>query len=260
MGPNRVDIRLKRKQLTLEGIQQLYIDCKNDKGRFTVLSDIYGYLSVGQSIIFVQVRQTHQFFFFLIVLTYPTSLFALQTRNTATELTKQMLAAGHTVSLLHGGEDMSSAQRDKVIDDFRDGRTKVLITTNVLARGIDIPQVMLVINYDLPLNQDGKPDTETYLHRIGRSGRFGKKGIAINFVYDQQSMRNLKLMEEFFGRPINQFDANKIENIQPMLEALLVEEAKIEEMRAKGQIKDEDDEDEDEEDTGSGNNNNNTKS
>jgi ATP-dependent RNA helicase DDX19/DBP5 len=124
----------------------------------------------------------------------------------------------------------------------------VLITTNVLARGIDIPQVMLVINYDLPLTAAGTPDTETYLHRIGRSGRFGKRGIAINFVYDPTSLKNLKDMEAFFQRPIAQFDANKIEDIQPMLEALTIEEQKIEEMRQKGEIKDEDDDEDDHDD------------
>lgn len=99
-----------------------------------------------------------------------------------------MKAAGHTVSLLHGGEDMSSVERDKVIDDYREGKTRVLITTNVLARGIDILQVMLVINYDLPLDERGQPDPSTYLHRIGRSGRFGRKGIAINFVHGMKDI------------------------------------------------------------------------
>jgi len=137
-----------------------------------------------------------------------------------------MTKAGHTVSFLHGGEDMSSAERDRVIDDFRDARTKVLITTNVLARGIDILQVMLVINYDLPLNGENQPDFETYLHRIGRSGRFGRKGLAINFVHDETSRKNLKAFQNFFQRPIESFPADKIEQLQGMLEKLQEDDKK----------------------------------
>ena len=76
-----------------------------------------------------------------------------------------MSGQGHQVTLLHGAKD--PAERDRVIDDFRDGRSKVLITTNVVARGIDILQVNMVVNYDMPLTVDNKPDPETYLHRIG---------------------------------------------------------------------------------------------
>jgi len=192
-----VQIKLKRKELSLEGIQQLYIDCKTEENKFNVLSDLYAYLTVGQSIIFVH------------------------TRKTAQELTRKMIEAGHTVSLLHGGEDMSSTERDKVIDDYREGKTKVLISTNVLARGIDILQVMLVINYDLPLDGENKPDPQTYLHRIGRSGRFGRKGIAINFVADPVSKQHVKFFEQFFQRPITEFPVAKIEtDLQNMLNAL----------------------------------------
>jgi ATP-dependent RNA helicase DDX19/DBP5 len=145
-------------------------------------------------------------------------------RKTATDLTKRMIEAGHAVSLLHGGEDMSSQERDRVIDDFRDARTKVLITTNVLARGIDILQVMLVINYDLPLDGHNKVDAETYLHRIGRSGRFGRKGIAINFVADEKSKDDLKALHSFFGKPIDELKPEQIETLQAMLEKLQEDE------------------------------------
>jgi len=197
-----VNIRLKKKELTLDGIQQLFIECRTEENKFNVLSDVYGFLTVGQSIIFVH------------------------TRKTAQDLNSKMIKAGHMVSLLHGGADMAPQERDKVIDDFREGRTKVLITTNVLARGIDILQVMLVINYDLPLDAEHRPDPETYLHRIGRSGRFGRKGIAINFVHDPLSRKNLKFFSEFFGRAIEEFPADKIEQLQPMLERLQEEEQK----------------------------------
>lgn len=131
-----------------------------------------------------------------------------------------MKAAGHTISLLHGGEDMAASERDRVIDDFRDAKTKVLITTNVLARGIDISTVMLVINYDLPLDAENRPDPQTYLHRIGRSGRFGRKGLAINFVHDELSKRHLKAIETYFQREIQEVPADKLEDLQPMLDVL----------------------------------------
>ncbi len=82
-----------------------------------------------------------------------------------------------TVSSLHG--DMEQKERDNIMREFRTGSSRVLITTDLLARGIDVQQVSLVINYDLPTNR------ENYIHRIGRGGRFGRKGVAINFVADQ---------------------------------------------------------------------------
>jgi len=188
-----ISIQLKRSELTLDGIQQLFIDCKSEENKFKILSDIYGYLSIGQSIIFVH------------------------TRKVAQELTSRMAQEGHIVGLIYGGE-MTSAQRDQAIKDFREGKIKVLITTNVLARGIDILQVMLVINYDVPLDGNNKPDPETYLHRIGRSGRFGRKGIAINFIHDIISKNNIFAIQKYFNKPISEFPAEKIENLQAMLQ------------------------------------------
>ena len=89
-------------------------------------------------------------------------------------LTDEMKKKGHMVSSIHS--DMPQQDRDRVMKEFRSGATRVLITTDLLARGIDVYQVSIVINYDLPLQK------ETYIHRIGRSGRFGRKGNAINFV------------------------------------------------------------------------------
>ncbi len=98
-----------------------------------------------------------------------------------------MEADGHKVSVLHGAYE--GQNRDALLDDFRTGRSKVLITTNVLARGIDVSSVSMVINYDIPMLGPGdrEPDAETYLHRIGRTGRFGRVGVSISFVYDRKS-------------------------------------------------------------------------
>jgi ATP-dependent RNA helicase DDX19/DBP5 len=108
-----------------------------------------------------------------------------------------MTEDGHIVTVLHGARD--PAERDTVMDSFRLGKSKVLITTNVLARGIDVNQVNMVINYDLPVDIGGKPDFETYLHRIGRTGRFGRTGVSIAFVHDQQSWKELEAFQKYFG-------------------------------------------------------------
>lgn len=120
----------------------------------------------------------------------------------------------NSVGVLNG--DLTVEQRLAVLDRFREGLQKVLITTNVLSRGIDIEQVNIVVNFDLPVNQEGKADCETYLHRIGRTGRFGKHGIAINLIDSEASMRICKDIEHHFGKEIkllNAQDSDEIEKI-----------------------------------------------
>lgn len=120
----------------------------------------------------------------------------LQTRDSATQIAQSMTNDGHKVSVLHGAYE--GAERDALLDDFRSGRSKVLITTNVLARGIDVSTVSMVINYDIPVKGpgDGAPDTETYLHRIGRTGRFGRVGVSITFVSDKKSFMSMRKIAE----------------------------------------------------------------
>jgi len=110
-----------------------------------------------------------------------------------------MEADGHRVSALHGA--FEGQDRDALLQDFRSGKNKVLITTNVLARGIDVSSVSMVINYDIPMKGrgDGQPDPETYLHRIGRTGRFGRIGVSISFVYDKKSFQALGHICQQFG-------------------------------------------------------------
>lgn len=110
-----------------------------------------------------------------------------------------MRAEGHKVAALHGA--FEGSERDSVVESFRTQENKVLITTNVLARGIDVQSVSMVINYDVPMK--GPPgreeaDMETYLHRIGRTGRFGRVGVSISFVYDRNSFQALKKIAEFY--------------------------------------------------------------
>lgn len=179
VAPQATKITVKREELSLDGIHQFFMDCKTQENKYTVLGNIYGLLNIGQSIIFVHTVQT------------------------AKELTNKMREDGYTVSLLHG-KDMEADERDKVMADFRAGNTTVLITTNVLARGINILQVTLVINYDIPLSRNNRPDPETYIHRIGRSGRFGRKGVAINLVHDDQSKADLSFIAKYFNKAIEE--------------------------------------------------------
>ncbi|KAJ2081565.1 RNA helicase required for poly(A+) mRNA export [Coemansia sp. RSA 988] len=172
-APDSNEIRLKATELTVEGIKQFYMDCKSVPHKFEVLSELYSLMTVGQSIIFVR------------------------RRDTAERIAGKLNSDGHAVVFLHG--TMDTAERDRVMDQFRRGEIKVLITTNVIARGIDIQQVNLVINYDIPLTGDHVPDPETYLHRIGRTGRFGRTGASINFVHDEQSYEQMEAIQNALG-------------------------------------------------------------
>lgn len=90
--------------------------------------------------------------------------------------------------------------RDKVLRDFHSAVSRILISTNVLSRGIDVPAVTLVIQYDMPVMKGGMADPETYLHRVGRTGRFGRKGIALNLISDDKEMKVLKQIEAYYDR------------------------------------------------------------
>lgn len=171
--PNANSLELKQEELNVDGIKQLYMDCNSQAHKFEVLCELYGLLTIGSSIIFVQ------------------------RIDTAEKLYSLMKREGHTCSILHGKLD--ALERDRLIDDFREGRSKVLITTNVLARGIDIASVSMVVNYDLPLDARGRPEPSTYLHRIGRTGRFGRVGVSISFVHDKKSYADLMAIKNYFG-------------------------------------------------------------
>lgn len=112
--------------------------------------------------------------------------------------------------------ELDIEQRLAVLNRFRDGKEKVLITTNLAARGIDVEQVTIVINYDLPIDQLNRPDFETYLHRIGRTGRFGKKGLAINFVDGNRSMRMVNDIGKHFGKSINLLEVDDLDELEKL--------------------------------------------
>uniref|UniRef100_A0A8C2HEN0 RNA helicase n=1 Tax=Cyprinus carpio TaxID=7962 RepID=A0A8C2HEN0_CYPCA len=185
-------IKLKREEETLDTIKQYYVICNSKEEKFQALCNIYGAITIAQAMIFCH------------------------TRKTAGWLAGELSREGHRVALLSG--EMQVEQRAAVIERFRDGKEKVLVTTNVCARGIDVEQVSVVINFDLPVDKDGNPDNETYLHRIGRTGRFGKRGLAINMVDSRFSMNILNRIQEHFSK----FRIDKIQTIPNRYPTLVI--------------------------------------
>jgi len=181
----RAKLVLKVEELRLDKLKTFYLKC-NASNKFQKLSDLYDCMTISQSVIFVR------------------------TRKTAQELTEAMTKANHTVSVIHGA-DMPVVERDRVIDDFRAGRTRVLIGTDVIARGIDVLQVSLVINYDLPVRLNGTADIETYIHRVGRSARFGRVGIAINFIEDQRAEQMMNQIQSAYNLKMNELNTDDVE-------------------------------------------------
>ncbi|XP_018353612.1 PREDICTED: DEAD-box helicase Dbp80 isoform X1 [Trachymyrmex septentrionalis] len=190
---NPLIIRLLREEESLDNIKQYYIRCKNVDEKYTAITNIYGVITIGQAIIFCH------------------------TKKTASWLAGKMTKDGHAVAILSG--DLTVEQRISVLDRFRAGLEKVLITTNVLARGkykggIDVEQVTIVVNFDLPMDQNRQADCETYLHRIGRTGRFGKSGIAINLIDSDYAMELCRTIEKHFGKKIHYLDAEDADEIE----------------------------------------------
>jgi len=164
-----------KNELTLEGIKQFYIDLKQYNWKFDVLYDIYETINITQSIIYVNSK---------------TVLNNLYDRLSRDEF---------PVSYIHG--DMITKEREENLNNFKSGNTRILLSTDLLSRGIDIQQLSLVINFDLPKNK------ETYIHRIGRSGRYGRKGTAINFV-TSEDISHMKEIESFYNTQIMEMPQN----------------------------------------------------
>jgi superfamily II DNA/RNA helicase len=147
---NPVRILLPPEEVTLDGIKQYFVSLEREEWKLSVLLDLYQNLTVNQALIYVNKRHKAEW------------------------LAKQLATQGFTLEYIHG--EMEVEDRKKKMDDFRSGAVRVMISTDLLARGIDVQQVSLVINYDMPIQR------ENYVHRIGRSGRYGKKGVAINLI------------------------------------------------------------------------------
>ncbi|ORY95031.1 eukaryotic initiation factor 4A-I-like protein [Syncephalastrum racemosum] len=175
MRDDPVRILVKRTELTLEGIKQFYVSCEKEDYKFDILCDLYETVTIVQAVIFCNTRKKVEW------------------------LTDKLQANDFTVSAIHG--DMEQSARNVIMKEFRSGSSRILVTTDLLSRGIDVQQVSLVINYDLPVN------TENYIHRIGRSGRFGRKGIAINFVVDDE-VGKMREIEKFYNTQIDEMPSN----------------------------------------------------
>mmetsp|Transcript_11119 Transcript_11119/g.12729 ORF Transcript_11119/g.12729 Transcript_11119/m.12729 type:complete len:395 (+) Transcript_11119:98-1282(+) len=170
-----IQVLVKRDELTLEGIKQYFVPVEKEEWKFDTLCDLYDTLTITQAVIFCN------------------------TRKKVNWLTQKMRDANFTVSAMHGG--MPQSERNAVMQEFRAGTSRVLIASDVWGRGLDVQQVSLVICYDLPSSR------EQYIHRIGRSGRFGRKGVAINFVTDDD-LKALKDIEQYYSTQISELPMN----------------------------------------------------
>jgi superfamily II DNA/RNA helicase len=165
-----VKILIPPEEVTLDGIKQFYVELQRDDWKYEVLCDLYQQLNINQAIIYCNKRQKAEW------------------------LAEKMGTQGFPLSCIHGEMDVEERRRRMM--EFRKGGIRVLISTDLLARGIDVQQVSLVINYELPVQR------ENYVHRIGRSGRFGRKGCAINLVTGDE-MKALKDIEQYYTTQIN---------------------------------------------------------
>uniref|UniRef100_A0A6C0B5U5 RNA helicase n=1 Tax=viral metagenome TaxID=1070528 RepID=A0A6C0B5U5_9ZZZZ len=162
---NPLKILVQTDMITLEGIKQYYLGVEQESYKIATLYDLYDRLRIKQTIIFVN------------------------SKRKADYLKDQLEAENHVVSVIHASR--TQTQRDETMKDFRLGNSRVLIATDIIARGIDVQQVEVVINYDIPKY------VETYIHRIGRSGRFGRKGIAINLVTEEEFEKLTKIQNHY---------------------------------------------------------------
>lgn len=170
-----VRILVKSEQLTLEGIRQYYIALDDDGQKYETLRDLYRSLTIGQCII------------------YCNSVRRVQ------DLYQAMAEDKYKVCCIHSA--MDKTERAQNYQDFKQGLFNVLISSNVTARGIDIQSVSTVLNFDMPR------DNHTYLHRIGRSGRWGRKGVAINFV-SRRDYRRMRDIERYYNTTIQELPAS----------------------------------------------------
>jgi translation initiation factor 4A len=170
-----VRISVKAEMLTLEGISQFYVALDDDQQKYAVLKDIFASLSVSQTIIYCN------------------------SVKRVADLYDAMLHDEFPVGCIHSSMDKDA--RDAAISDFRNGKTRVLISSDVTARGIDVQQVSVVVNFDVPRS------VHTYLHRIGRSGRWGRKGVGINFI-TRRDANQLRDIEKYYNCEIREMPEN----------------------------------------------------
>ena len=177
---NPVKITMKTEELNLACIEQYYVALSSDNDKYTVLKQLFEYLTVSQCIIYVN------------------------SVSRVTELYNAMMEEGFSVSCIHSS--MTKTERDHAFNNFKKGGSRVLISSNITARGIDIQQVSIVINFDVP------NCVHTYLHRIGRSGRWGRKGVAINFI-TKHDIHHMKNIESYYKINILELQLNNVDKM-----------------------------------------------
>ena len=170
-----LQILVKNEELTLDGIRQFYVVVRNREEKYSVILDLFDVISVTQSIIYAN------------------------TKREVEQLYEKLTSNKFSVGLITG--NMAQDYRNEVMYEFRQGKTRVLLSTDMLARGIDIQQISLVVNFDLPREK------ETYIHRIGRSGRFGRKGVAINII-TPDDISFMKELEGYYSTYVEELPSN----------------------------------------------------
>jgi len=175
-----IKILVKQEEVTLEGIRQFFINCEKREWKLDTLLDLYDTLNIAQAMIFCNTRRTVEW------------------------LTNELRSRDHTVSATHG--ELDPEQRKVILNEFRTGSSRILIATDLLARGIDVHGVSLVINYELPKNFDN------YIHRIGRCGRHGRKGVSINLIATED-INQMQQLEKFYSTKIEEMPSNIAEYI-----------------------------------------------
>jgi len=168
-------ILVKNEELTLEGIQQYYISVKNNDWKYDIIVDLYDIINISQCIIYIN------------------------SKSKINELYDRLIKENFPISYI--SSDRSSEERKEIMKDFKSGKIRILLSSDLLSRGIDIQQLSLVINYDLP------KEKETYIHRIGRSGRYGRKGFAINLI-NERDINTIRDIETFYNTQINEMPSN----------------------------------------------------
>ncbi|OAF69374.1 hypothetical protein A3Q56_02890 [Intoshia linei] len=170
-----VKILVKQDSVTLQGIPQFYVMHDVESNKVDTLVELYKSLSVTQCVIFCNTRRKVEY------------------------IKDTLLSRSHVVAAIHG--DMTQEERSQIMTQFRTGSARVLISTDLLSRGIDVQQVSLVINFEMPSSK------EVYIHRIGRSGRFGRKGVAINLLIEDEAVK-MRDIEKFYQTNITQMPQN----------------------------------------------------
>jgi superfamily II DNA/RNA helicase len=175
-----VNVLVKHEELTLEGIQQFFVNVQHSDWKYDVIVDLYDTINVNQCIIYINSKQR------------------------IVDIYRKLCENNFPVEYITG--DRLGNERKAIMEDFRSGKIRILLSTDLLARGIDIQQLSLVINYDLPREK------ETYIHRIGRSGRYGRKGVAINLIGDRD-IEYMKHIESYYDTKIDEMPENIAELI-----------------------------------------------